>query len=137
MIVEKFEKTGSALAALCREEDAVWLAEAVDGVLARYGAVRENVRSRSFALDDAVQESAQFSDKLDGMLASLNATAEQVRHPDPVAAHPQRIRSQIEENCALMNELEQKHSAYQAVKQAADEIVAQASPAEPALAGNR
>ncbi len=132
-IVDKFEKTGSALAALCNDEDSARIKDAVENILGRYEGLKDDVRERGAALDDALQESSQFSDKLDGMLASLNATAELVRNPEPVAALPEKIRGQIQENCALMDELEQKSSAYQAVKDAADDIITKADPTDPAV----
>ena len=40
----------------------------------------------------------QFTDKLEDMLDNLTVTAEQVKHAEPISAHPDKLREQIEEN---------------------------------------
>lgn len=40
----------------------------------------------------------QFSDQLEDMLDNLTLTAEQVKHAEPISAHPDKLREQIEEN---------------------------------------
>lgn len=99
----------------------------------RYDAVKESVRQRGLALDQAVHESAQFTDRLDLMLANLDATADQMRNAEPVAAHPDRIRHQIEDNSALIGNLESKSSALEALKLDARDIRAKAKPDDPAM----
>ena len=132
-VVDGFERTGAALADLCTEEDAAWVREALATIANRVGSLREHVRARGSALDEALAQSAQFSDKLDGMLAALEKAAEVVRHPEPVSPRPETIMSQMEDNCAIMDQLEAKSSAYQSVQDAAADIVAKADPSDPAV----
>lgn len=82
------------------------------------------------------QESSQFSDKLEGMLRALANTADQVSGAEPVSAHPPRIRDQIEENNALVEDLDKREEAFQAVKRAANDVINKApNSADPAVKG--
>ena len=40
----------------------------------------------------------QFSDKLEGMLETLETTAEQVEQAEPISAHPGKLKDQLAEN---------------------------------------
>lgn len=135
-LVDKMNKSGQGLSLLCNEDDAARVNDLLDQANTRFDAVRENVRSRGQALDESLHKSSQFSDKLDNMLDSLTAAADHVRHPDPIAAHPAAIREQIQDNCALMEELEQKSAAFQAVKSSAEDIIRKADPNDPAVEGD-
>ena len=42
--------------------------------------------------------SFQFTDKLENMLENLTVTAEQVKNAEPISAHPDKLRDQIDEN---------------------------------------
>lgn len=82
------------------------------------------------------QESSQFSDKLEGMLRALANTADQVSGAEPVSAHPPRIRDQMEENNALIEDLDKREEAFQAVKRAANDVINKApNAADPAVKG--
>lgn len=136
-LVDKLNKTGQGLGLLCNEDDTARVNDLLDQANTRFDAIRDNVRGRGQALDEALHQSSQFSDKLDNMLDSLTAAADHLRHPTPIAAHPDAIRDQIQDNCALMEELEQKSAAFQAVKSSADDIIRKADPNDPAVEGNR
>lgn len=83
------------------------------------------------------QESSQFSDKLEGMLRALANTADQVSGAEPVSAHPPRIRDQMEENNALIEDLDKREEAFQAVKRAANDVINKApNAADPAVKGS-
>ena len=100
----------------------------------RYAALKASLRERQQALEEALQETSQFSDKLDGMLAALNNTFEQVKSAEPVAAHPDKIQEQIQENQAVVEDLEKRESAFEAVKKAAGEVISKAgNPTDPAI----
>lgn len=77
-------------------------------------------------LQQSVQESSQFSDKLEGMLRALGSTADQVNSAEPVSAHPPRIRDQMDENAALVEDLDKREEAFAAVKRAADDVISKA-----------
>ncbi|VDP08265.1 unnamed protein product [Soboliphyme baturini] len=132
--IDKLVKTGVSLSGLCGPEDQARISDILEQANLRFDLIKENIRLRSQTIDEAIQQSAQFSDKLDGMLNSLSVTAEQIRKVEPIAAHPDRIRTQIEDNCALMEELEHKNAAYEALKYAANDIMTKANADDPAVA---
>lgn len=133
-LVEKLNKTGEALIKLCNEEEGMKVQDILDNDNARYAALRAELRSRQQALEQALQESSQFSDKLEGMLRALSSTADQVNGAEPISAHPPRLRDQLEENAALVDDLTQRSEAYAAVKKAADDVISKAgNRADPAV----
>ncbi|XP_071449100.1 microtubule-actin cross-linking factor 1, isoforms 1/2/3/4/5 isoform X30 [Hetaerina americana] len=133
-LVDKLNKTGEALMSLCGEEEAMRVQELLDADNKRYSALRGEIRARQQELERALQESSQFSDKLEGMLRALGSAAEQVSGAEPVSAHPPRIRDQMDENAALAEDLVERESAYEAVKRAADDVISKAGGrADPAI----
>ncbi|XP_017796312.1 PREDICTED: microtubule-actin cross-linking factor 1 [Habropoda laboriosa] len=133
-LVEKLNKTGEALLKLCNEEEGIKIQDILEADTARYAALRAELRSRQQTLEQALQESSQFSDKLEGMLRALSSTADQVNGAEPISAHPGRLRDQMEENCALIDELAHRSEAYAAVRRAADDVISKAgNRADPAV----
>ncbi|CAH2057368.1 unnamed protein product, partial [Iphiclides podalirius] len=132
-LVDKLTKTGEALSRLCGEDDAAKLQDVVEADCERYGALRAELRRRQQELEQALQESSQFSDKLEGMLRALAGTADQLQHAEPVSAHPPKIQDQIEENNALAEDLEKRQEAYNAVQRAATDVISKANKSDPAV----
>ncbi|XP_046680757.1 dystonin isoform X30 [Homalodisca vitripennis] len=133
-LVDKLTKTGEALIRLTNEEDGAKVQEVLDSDNARYAALRSELRQRQQALEKALQESSQFSDKLEGMLRALANTADQVSGSEPVSAHPPRIRDQMEENNAMIEDLDKREEAFQAVRRAANDVINKApNAADPAV----
>ncbi|KPJ14035.1 Microtubule-actin cross-linking factor 1, isoform 4 [Papilio machaon] len=132
-LVDKLVKTGEALSRLCGEEDAAKLQDIVEADCERYNALRAELRQRQQELEQALQESSQFSDKLEGMLRALAGTADQLHHAEPVSAHPPKIQDQIEENNALSEDLEKRQEAYNAVQRAASDVISKANKSDPAV----
>ncbi|KRG05379.1 dystonin isoform X33 [Drosophila mojavensis] len=133
-LLDKLNKTGEALGALVAEEDSAKINEILDTDNARYAALRLELRERQQALESALQESSQFSDKLEGMLRALANTVDQVNQLDPLSALPQKIREQIEDNDALMDDLDKRQDAFSAVQRAANDVIAKAgNKADPAV----
>lgn len=133
-LVEKLNKTGEALLKLCNEEEGIKIQDILEADTTRYTALRAELRGRQQTLEQALQESSQFSDKLEGMLRALSSTADQVNGAEPISAHPGRLRDQMEENSALVDELAQRSEAYAAVRRAADDVISKAgNRADPAV----
>ncbi|XP_058834593.1 uncharacterized protein LOC131691889 isoform X29 [Topomyia yanbarensis] len=133
-LLDKLNKTGEALIALVADDDAVKISEIVESDNARYAALRTELRERQNALEQALQESSQFSDKLEGMLRALQNTAEQANQADPISAHPPKIRDQIEDNAALIEDIDKRGEAFAAVKRAATDVISKASnQSDPAV----
>nr|XP_039147701.1 dystonin isoform X27 [Drosophila simulans] len=133
-LLDKLNKTGEALGALVADDDGAKINEILDTDNARYAALRLELRERQQALESALQESSQFSDKLEGMLRALANTVDQVNQLDPLSALPQKIREQIEDNDALMDDLDKRQDAFSAVQRAANDVIAKAgNKADPAV----
>lgn len=126
-LLDKLNKTGEALASLVAEDDSAKIQEMLDSDNQRYGALKTELRERQLALEKALQESSQFSDKLEGMLRALASTADQVNQADPISAHPPKIQDQIEDNAALVDDLDKRTEAYAAVKRAATDVINKAN----------
>ncbi|XP_036218022.2 microtubule-actin cross-linking factor 1 isoform X31 [Bactrocera oleae] len=133
-LIDKLNKTGEALGVLVSDDDNAKINDILDSDNARYAALRLELRERQQMLENALQESSQFSDKLEGMLRALANTVDQVNQMDPLSALPQKIREQIEDNAALLDDLDNRSDAFIAVKRAADEVIAKAgNKADPAV----
>ncbi|XP_062535716.1 uncharacterized protein LOC134204925 isoform X3 [Armigeres subalbatus] len=133
-LLDKLNKTGEALMALVADDDSAKISEILESDNARYAALRTELRERQNALEQALQESSQFSDKLEGMLRALQNTAEQANQADPISAHPPKIRDQIEENAALVEDIDKRGEAFAAVKRAATDVISKATnPSDPAV----
>ncbi|XP_073814040.1 dystonin-like protein short stop isoform X40 [Musca autumnalis] len=133
-LLDKLNKTGEALGALVADDDSARINEILDSDNARYAALRLELRERQQALDNALQESSQFSDKLEGMLRALANTVDQVNQLDPLSALPQKIREQIEDNDAIMDDLDKRTDAFSAVQRAASDVIAKAgNKSDPAV----
>jgi len=135
-LVEKLNKTGEALVRLVNPEEGAKVQDVLDSDNARYAALRLELRQRQQALEKALQETSKLSDKLEGMLRALQNTAEQVSGADPISAHPPRIRDQMDENQALVEDLGKREEAFLAVKKAANDVINKApNAADPAVKG--
>ncbi|XP_047035660.1 dystonin isoform X33 [Helicoverpa zea] len=132
-LVDKLVKTGEALSKLCGDDDAAKVQDIVDGDCERYNALRAELRQRQQELEQALQESSQFSDKLEGMLRALSGAADQLHRAEPVSAHPPKIEDQIDENNALVEDLEKRTEAYNAVQRAASDVISKANKSDPAV----
>ncbi|KAL9875799.1 dystonin-like protein short stop isoform 24-T27 [Glossina fuscipes fuscipes] len=133
-LLDKLNKTGEALGALVTDDDSGKINEILTTDSARYSALRQEVRERQQALENALQESSQFSDKIEGLLRALTNTVEQVNQLDPLSALPQKIREQIEDNAAIGEDLEKRADAFNAVQRAANDVIAKAgNKSDPAI----
>ncbi|XP_066142731.1 microtubule-actin cross-linking factor 1 isoform X37 [Euwallacea fornicatus] len=133
-LVDKLNKTGEALIKLCNDDDGAKVQELLESDNARYAALKLELRERQQALEKALQDSSLFSDKLEGMLRALTNTADQVNNQEPISAHVPKIRDQIEDNDAIVSDLDKRKEAYAAVQRAADDVINKAgNRADPAV----
>ena len=133
-LIDKLNKTGEALVKLCNDDDGAKIQEIVDFDNKRYNCLKLDLKRRQRELEAALQESSQFSDKLEGMLRALSNTAEQVNNLEPISAHPPKIRDQINDNKALIDDLNKRKAAYAAVKKAAKDVLNKtANKSDPAI----
>ncbi|XP_059089195.1 microtubule-actin cross-linking factor 1-like isoform X2 [Tigriopus californicus] len=125
-VLDRLNKTGGALLRLVVEDDAYRVQDIIENDNQRYNAIKVGLRERQQALEEAMQECSQFTDKLDGMLNALANTADQVNNAEPISSHPEKIREQMDDNNAIIDDLAKKETAFDAVKQAADDIIRKA-----------
>ncbi|XP_045525137.1 microtubule-actin cross-linking factor 1 isoform X20 [Pieris brassicae] len=132
-LVDKLVKTGEALSRLCGEDDAAKVQDIVENDCERYNALKAELRQRQQELEQALQESSVFAERLEGMVRALSGAADQLQRAEPVSAHPHKIQDQIEENNALIEDLEKREEAYRAVQRAASDVMSKASATDPAV----
>ncbi|XP_035231691.1 microtubule-actin cross-linking factor 1-like isoform X1 [Stegodyphus dumicola] len=133
-LLDKLNKTGAALKKLCKPDEGAKVQDIMDSDNSRYNALKDILRDRQNALEEAMQATSQFSDKLDGMLNSLSSTADQLQNAEPVSAHPEKIEEQLNENQAVLQDLDKRSNALEAVKRAADDVIVKAGGAkDPAV----
>lgn len=133
-LLDKLNKTGEALSNLVADDDSAKIHDILENDNARYAALRAELRERQQALEQALQESSQFADKLEGMLRALSNTADQVNQAEPISAHPPKIREQIEDNAAIIDDLDKRNEAFAAVQRAANDVIAKANnKSDPAV----
>ncbi len=125
-VLDRLNKTGGALLRLVAEDDAYRVQDLIETDNQRYNDLKLRLRERQQALEEAMQECSQFADKLDGMLSALADTADQVNNAEPISAHPEKIREQMDDNNAIVDDLAKKETAFDAVKKAADDIIRKA-----------
>ncbi|XP_055691757.1 dystonin isoform X3 [Lutzomyia longipalpis] len=122
-LLSKQNKTGETLGTLVREEDVEKVYEILEEENARYAALKNELLNRQHALEQAMQESSQFADKIDGMLRALANTSDQVNQAEPISAHPPKIREQIADNKVLKNDLDNRSNAFGIVQKIAADVI--------------
>ena len=122
-VLDRLNKTGGALLRLIVEDDSYRVQDIIETDNQRYNALKADLRERMQALEDAMHESSQFADKLDGMLNSLEDTRDQLANAEPISGHPEKIKEQIDDNNAIIEDLNKKEVAYEAVKKAAEDVI--------------
>ncbi|XP_023339664.1 dystonin isoform X21 [Eurytemora carolleeae] len=133
-VVDRLNKTGGALLRLIVEDDSYRVQDIIESDNQRYNNIKADLRERMQALEDAMHECSQFTDKLDGMLNSLENTKDQLVHAEPISGHPEKIKEQMDDNNAIIDDLEKKEVAYEAVIKAADDIIQKApNKQDPAI----
>merc|ERR1740128_963514 len=126
-VIDRLNKTGGALLRLIVEDDSYRVQDIIETDNQRYNNLKADLREKMQALEDAMHECSQFTDKLDGMLNSLEDTKNQLDRAEPISAHPEKIKEQMDDNNAIIDDLEKKETAYQAVIKAADDIIQKAT----------
>lgn len=70
------------------------------------------------------------------MLNSLSNTADQLKNAEPVSAHVEKIEEQLHDNQTVLQDLDKRSNALEAVKRAADDVIVKAGGArDPAVKG--
>ena len=59
------------------------------------------------------------------MLETLTTTAEQVDNAEPISSNPDKLRDQIADNKAIIEDMEKKLASLEAVRVMAEDLIAQ------------
>ena len=79
----------------------------------------------------------QFSDKLEGMFETLTTTAEQVEKAEPISAHPDKLKDQLADNMAIIEDLDKRLVALEAVASTAEDLLSQAGMDDESAKGRQ
>ncbi|KAM3930381.1 dystonin isoform 2-T2 [Leptodactylus fuscus] len=127
--IDKMNKTGPQLLELSPEEG-FFIQEKYITADTLYSDIKEVVKKRAIALDEAISQSSQFHDKIDPTLESLERIAERLRQPPSISAECEKIREQISENKNVSVELEKLQPVYETLKMRGEEMIARSEGAD-------
>lgn len=82
----------------------------------RFDTFKTLVQERKDELESLVWRAADFPDKLDTLTSSLNANVEIYEYAEPISAHPDKLKSQLDESRQLMKDLEKRKKALEDLK---------------------
>ncbi|XP_062818948.1 microtubule-actin cross-linking factor 1 isoform X19 [Anolis carolinensis] len=120
--IDKLLKIGPQLKELNPEEGEM-VQEKYQAAETTYLHIKEEVRQRALALDEAVSQSTQFHDKIEPMLETLESLSSRLRMPPLIPAEVEKIRECISENKNATMELEKLQPSFQALKRRGEELV--------------
>uniref|UniRef100_A0A672I2E9 Microtubule actin crosslinking factor 1 n=1 Tax=Salarias fasciatus TaxID=181472 RepID=A0A672I2E9_SALFA len=132
--IDKLLKIGPQLAELSLQ-DGETVTQRYNNAERRYLAIKEEVKGRATALDEAVSQSAQFHDKMDPLLETLEGAVQRLRQPPPVAAEVEKIREQLAEHRAQGLELDKLLPSFSALCARGEELIGRAAHDDPAAQG--
>uniref|UniRef100_A0A8C3STL8 Microtubule actin crosslinking factor 1 n=1 Tax=Chelydra serpentina TaxID=8475 RepID=A0A8C3STL8_CHESE len=131
--IDKLLKIGPQLKELNPEEGAM-VQEKYLAAEAMYARIKEEVRQRALALDEAVSQSTQFHDKIEPMLETLENLSSRLRMPPVIPAEVDKIRECISENKNSTMELEKLQPTFEALKRRGEELIGRSQGADKDLA---
>ncbi|XP_049890839.1 microtubule-actin cross-linking factor 1 isoform X7 [Epinephelus moara] len=129
--IDKLLKIGPQLAELSLQEGET-ITQRYTEAERRYLAIKEGVKGRATTLDEAVSQSAQFHDKMDPLLETLEGAVQRLRQPPPVAAEVEKIREQLAEHRAQGLELDKLLPSFSALCARGEELIGRAAHDDPA-----
>ncbi|XP_042637562.1 dystonin [Orycteropus afer afer] len=121
--IDKMNKTGPQLLELSLEEG-FSIQEKYVAADTLYSQIKEDVKKRAVALDEAISQSTQFHDKIDQILESLERIVERLRQPPSISAEVEKIKEQISENKNVSVDMEKLQPLYETLKQRGEEMIA-------------
>ncbi|XP_038827418.1 microtubule-actin cross-linking factor 1-like [Salvelinus namaycush] len=129
--IDKLLKIGPQLAVLSHQEGAT-VRQRYSDAEKRYAAIKEEVKGHAATLDEAMSQSAQFHDKMDPLLETLEGAVQRLRSPSPVAAEADKIREQLAEHKATGLELDKLLPSFSALCARGEELISRAAHDDPA-----
>ncbi|XP_041107393.1 dystonin-like [Polyodon spathula] len=127
--IDKMNKTGPQLLELSPVEG-LSIQEKYTVTDKLYMQIKEDVKQRAVALDEAISKSTQFHDKIDPMMETLGRIVERLRQPPSISVEVEKIREQISENKNVSVDLEKLQPGYETLKQRGEEMIARSEGAD-------
>ncbi|KAL2791996.1 dystonin isoform 3 [Daubentonia madagascariensis] len=121
--IDKMNKTGPQLLELSPGEG-FSIQEKYVAADTLYSQIKEDVKKRAVALDEAISQSTQFHDKIDQILESLERVVERLRQPPSISAEVEKIKEQISENKNVSVDMEKLQPLYETLKLRGEEMIA-------------
>ncbi|XP_027708800.1 dystonin isoform X3 [Vombatus ursinus] len=121
--IDKMNKTGPQLLELSPGEGFL-IQEKYMAADALYSQIKEDVKKRAVALDEAISQSTQFHDKIDQTLESLKRIVERLRQPPSISAEVEKIKEQISENKNVSVDMEKLQPVYETLKKRGEDMIA-------------
>ncbi|XP_027720437.1 microtubule-actin cross-linking factor 1 isoform X3 [Vombatus ursinus] len=134
--IDKLLKIGPQLKELNPDEGEM-VQEKYQTAEATYARIKEEVRRRALALDEAISQSAQiseFHDKMEPMLETLENLSSRLRIPPLIPAEVDKIRECLSENKGAAMELEKLQPSFEALKRRGEELIGRSQGADKDLA---
>ncbi|XP_054854824.1 microtubule-actin cross-linking factor 1 isoform X7 [Eublepharis macularius] len=131
--IDKLLKIGPQLKELNPEEGEM-VQEKYSLAEATYSRIKEEVRQRALALDEAISQSTQFHDKIEPMLETLENLSSRLRMPPLIPAEVEKIRECISDNKNATMELEKLQPSFEALKRRGEELIGRSQGADKDLA---
>lgn len=98
-------------------QSAAKLKQIIAYVNQKYDTYKNIVSSSKDELENMIWQSAEFSDKLENLTNNLNTNVESCDYAEPISAHPDKLRLQLEESKLLLNDLEKRKQALEDLKE--------------------
>ncbi|NXD20621.1 DYST protein, partial [Spelaeornis formosus] len=127
--IDKMNKTGPQLLELSPGEG-FSIQEKYVAADTLYSKIKEDVKKRALALDEAISQCTQFHDKIDPTLESLKRIVERLRQPPSISAEVEKIKEQISENKNVSVDLEKLQPVYETLKQRGEEMIGRSEGAD-------
>nr|XP_056702719.1 microtubule-actin cross-linking factor 1 [Euleptes europaea] len=131
--IDKLLKIGPQLKELNSEEGEM-VQEKYSLAETTYAHIKEEVRQRARALDEAISQSNQFHDKIEPMLETLENLSSRLRMPPLIPAEVEKIRECISDNKNATMELEKLQPSFEALKRRGEKLIGRSQGADKDLA---
>ncbi|XP_067934591.1 microtubule-actin cross-linking factor 1, isoforms 6/7-like isoform X2 [Watersipora subatra] len=130
-LIEDINNTGQEVKVLCQQEEAAKVQGLLDKVNSKYDEVKSDIRNRLNALAEGFHKAtSEVQDAIDGMLCELTHLNNQIDNADPIASTVVKIKDQIQENKAIMEDTADRQQAIQSIKVSADDVISKVKSKE-------
>uniref|UniRef100_A0A8R1E2J6 GAR domain-containing protein n=1 Tax=Caenorhabditis japonica TaxID=281687 RepID=A0A8R1E2J6_CAEJA len=134
-IIDGFKSDVNALEEILAEDQAPLLDAVAGELVTGYEDVREAVRARGQAIDNMMNTTIGFGERLETLVSNLQGAADRLKENEGISADPSILEGRLAENRSIVESLRDKQNAYDALKQTANELLASA-PEGDAAAGD-